>query len=306
MKLAVGIFVITLFLSISTFLYLLLEEKGTFDKRYSFHFNTDSASSFNVGMPLKFSGFDIGVIDNISLGDDGSVDMIFSVNEENRKWVSKGSTLVIKKPLIGSPHIEIHSVPGNEPLEPGSLLTIKLSDDINGMISKLEPAVEKIIKIIDSVDTITAYIASEDSSLIKTLQNVEELTHNLAKEDSLLTTITGDKKSTKSIISSLHRTDEIMLELHKTAKDISKITASLDEKILNPASSSAKELELIMKDIKNKLDAIDSTVKTVGSYDKDLVELKEQVSVAITKSNQIMDKVDSLMQDTPKQEVELP
>jgi len=83
MKFAVGIFVITLIVVISTFLYLLLEEKGTFDKRYSFNFDTESASSFNVGMPLKYSGFNIGTIDKISLKDDGTVHMVFSVNEDN-------------------------------------------------------------------------------------------------------------------------------------------------------------------------------------------------------------------------------
>ena len=61
-----------------------------------------------------------------------------------------------------------------------------------------------------------------------------------------------------------------------------------------------------MKDVKQKLDALDSTVKTVGSYDSDLVELKEQISVGLAKSNQIMDKVDAIMQDNTSAEVTLP
>jgi uncharacterized protein YoxC len=97
-----------------------------------------------------------------------------------------------------------------------------------------------------------------------------------------------------------------MQELHTISKNISKTTSSVDSNIMNPASSAMKELDLIMKDVKQKLDALDSTVKAVSSYDKDLVELKEQISISVQKSNQIMDKVDSLMQDEQKNEVTLP
>ncbi len=306
MKFAVGVFIITLFISVGTFLYLLLDEKGTFDKRYSFNFNTKSASFFTVGMPLKFSGFDIGVIDDIALKDDGTVNMTFSVSEDNSKWISQGCTLLIKKPLIGSPHIVINSIPGNVPLKENSTLKLQLSDDINDMISKLEPVVNKIEKIITSVETITAYIAKEDSYLMKTLQNIEKLTGNMANEKSFLTTITGDSKSTDSLISSLNRSDKIMYEFQKISKDLSKITAKLDKKIMDPASSSIKELDAIMKDVKKKLEHIDGTVKTMGSYDKELVELKDEISAGLQKSNQIMDKIDSLMQDSDTQEIELP
>ena len=306
MKLAVGVFVLTLFITIVTLLYLVLEDKGTFNKRYNYHFTTDSASFFSVGMPLKFSGFDIGVIDNISLNDDGTVFMTFSVDEENRRWITEGSVLMIIKPLIGSAHIEVYSAIDNELLEANSELTLLENDDINDMISKLEPAVDKIISIINNIDSITTYIARDDSDLMLTLQNIKKFTANLSESDSLLTSITGDKESTKNIITSLNKTTQIMQELHNITEDISKTTSTLDSDIVSPASSAIKELELIMKDVKQKLDALDGTVKAVGTYDKDLVELKEQISVSVQKSNQIMDKVDALMQDEEKQEVVLP
>jgi len=306
MKFAVGIFIITLFVSVGMFIYFLLEEKGTFDKRYSFSFNTKSASFFSIGMPLKFSGFAIGVIDDIALKDDGTVNMTFSVTQENRKWISQGSTLIIKKPLIGSPHIEIHSIPGNKPLKEHSVLTLELSDDINDMIAKLEPVVDKIEKIINSVETITAYIAKDDSYLMKTLKNVEKLTANMANEKSFLTTITGDSKSTQSLISSINRSDKIMHEFEKISKDLSKITHSLEGKIIDPSSSTIKELDGIMKDVKQKLNHLDGTVKSMGSYDKELVHIKDEISAGLQKSNQIMDKIDALMQDSDSQEIELP
>ncbi len=306
MKLAVGMFVIILFISISTFLYLILAEKGTFDKRYNFHFTTNSANSFSIGMPLKFSGFTIGVIDNIKLQDDGNVYMTFSVTKENRKWISQGSYLLLKKPLIGSAHIEVHSTVGHQPLQEDALLEIKISDDINDMISKLEPVVNNLIDIISDIKKITSKIAKEDSDLFQSMKHLNTFSAKLAKSDSLLTSITGDKNSTKNMIRTLNETTSIMHELHNTAKDLSKLTASLNETLIQPSSKTIMTIQEILDDLKHKLKVLDGTVNSIGSYDQDLETLKNQISVSIEKSNQILDKVDSFMQNDKEAEVTLP
>lgn len=321
MRFAVGLFVIILSVAILFFIFAVLKQKGTFEKRYSYHFTTKSASSFSVGMPLKFSGFKIGVIDDISLTNDGSVFMTFSVTKENQKWISQNSVLIIKKPLIGSPHIEVHSAIGNPPLKPGSSLEILISDDINDMIARLEPTVQRIINIIDSLDSIASRVAKEDSDLFLTLKNIRIFSEKLSKNDSLLTTITGEQTSTKSLVSTLDSTAKTMQEIHQISQKANNLIGSLDKKIIDPSSDAIKDLDskiiepssdvvkkldAIMKDVKQKLKTLDASIKVLGGYDKELLNIKEQVSVGIQKSNQIMDKVDSLMQDKQDSEVQLP
>jgi phospholipid/cholesterol/gamma-HCH transport system substrate-binding protein len=299
MKLAVGIFVITLLLAIIAFSYLILKEKGTFEARYSFYFNTQSANSFSIGMPLRFAGFRIGVIDEIALNDDGSVKVTFSVNEENRKWISEYSMLLLQRPLIGSPHIEVYSTVGNKPLEDGSSIDIIISDDINAMISKLEPVVDKLINIITSIDKITSTLSADDSEIFEIVSNIKIFTTNLAKNDALLTTITGDQKAAQSLIRSLESLANIM---HNT--DL--ITAKVDQDIVQPSSLAIKELHAILTDVNKKLETLDPTVQSIGALDEDLVGLKDQVAVTLQKSNQILDKVDAIMLDETKEEVMLP
>jgi ABC-type transporter Mla subunit MlaD len=306
MKIAVGIFVLSLILTLTFFSYLILEEKGTFDKRYSFYFTTKSATSFSVGMPLKFSGFEIGTIDGIELNDDGSVTIAFSVNEKNHKWISEYCMLLLQKPLIGSPVIEVYSTVGNAPLKEGSFVEIIISDDINGMIAKLEPVVDKLINIIASIDKITSKLSADDSDLFVTIHNIEQFTNKLVTDQSLLTTITGDKKATQSLVDSLHTTSQIMQETHAISKDIHTITSNLHEEIIAPSSDAILEINTILKDVNEKLKALDGTVKSIGSYDQDLLLLKEQISVGLAKSNEIMDKVDAILQDNSDAEVTLP
>jgi len=306
MKIAVGLFVLTLSVIVLFSLYFLLAEKGTFDKRYNYHFITSSASSFSIGMPLKFSGFDIGVIDKIALMDNGSVDMVFSVTQENRKWINKNTTLTLKKPLIGSPHIEVKTSLNSELLVPNSALKITMSDDINDMISKLEPAINKITNIITNIDILTSNFAKDDSDFLKTIANIEIFTKRLATDKALLSTLTGDENSTKNIIKALNKTDKIMKEIYLMSIEMQKITSSLDKKVLTPSSTTIKDLDKVIIDVKRKLEMLNSTVKTIGSYDKDLIKIKTQVSVGLEKSNKIMDKIDILMQDDLTPKVTLP
>jgi enoyl-[acyl-carrier-protein] reductase (NADH) len=97
-----------------------------------------------------------------------------------------------------------------------------------------------------------------------------------------------------------------MQDIHSITKDLTKITSSLDQDIIDPASTSVQEVNFILKDIKNKLEALDATVHSIGTFDTELIQIKEQIIVGMQKSNQIMDKVDSLMQDEKSAEVELP
>ncbi|MFT5661955.1 MAG: phospholipid/cholesterol/gamma-HCH transport system substrate-binding protein [Sulfurimonas sp.] len=305
-KFSVGLFIISIFLILFVFLFLFFKEKGIFETRYSYNFTTDSAEYFTVGMPLKYSGFKIGAIDDISLKDDGFVFMTFSVAQSNQKWMNEGSVLMIIKPLLGSPHIELFSSIGTPPLKDGDSMIMLFSDNINDLIVKLQPLIDKVVDILHNVHTITSSIANQDSDFKETLKNLNKFTAKLANDDSLLTTATGDKEATKKIIESIHQTTTIMKNIQSITKNLSEITSSLDQDIIDPASSSIEEVNFILKDIKNKLQALDSTVNSIGTFDTELIEIKEQILVGVQKSNQIMDKVDSLMQNEKSEKVELP
>ena len=305
-KFAVGLFTITLFILLFTSLFFILKNKGTFEDRYNYHFTAYSAENFTVGMPLKFSGFDIGAIDNIVLNDDGSVYITFSVTKSNAKWVSKGSVLMSTVPLIGQAYIELYTSLGTPPLKDGASLTLLSNDNINDLIQSLNPVVKKAVNVLNNINIITSDLAKDDSDFRQTLYNLNKFSKKLANDDSLLTSVTGDKKATQNLISSLNKTIKIMQKIEKITYDISAITSSLDKTIVTPTSSSLKNLNVIMKDVKRKLDTIDGTVKSIGSYDKELLDIKDQISVGLVKSNQIIDKVDNILSDTKTKEIELP
>lgn len=299
MKLSVGIFVLVLFLSLGAFSYFLLDAKGAFTKRYNYYFITDSASSFSIGMPVKFSGFGIGAIDTITLKDDGHVKITFSITKQNRKWINQYTYLLLKKPLIGSPHIEVLATSQKKFLKPNTKLPIIITDDINDLVTKLEPVVDRLLNIIKNIETLTNNLVDEHSPLNNTLKNLEHFSAKLANSDSLLTSVTGDEASTKALIGSLHEIENIL-------KDVAKITTSLNTSLVEPTSQSIHSLHDILIDITKKLKTLDPLVQSIGSSDKQINELQETLSATIEKTDALMDTIDALLKDDDQNKVVLP
>ncbi len=299
MKRAVGIFVFLFLVSFGIFLYLLLDAKGFFEKRYSYYFLTDSASSLSIGMPVKFSGFAIGAIDSIELLDDGHVKAVFSVGEKNRKWINPYTYLLLKRPLLGAPHIEVLATANNGFLQPGSRVPLIVTDDINDLVTKFEPVVDKLLHIIENVETITATMADKNSSLNKTMSNLERFSAKLANDDSLITTFTGDANATKEVIDSIRQSKEIV-------RNIANITASVDARLIEPTSASLHTLNAILEDLLHKLQTLQPLVLSLGKSDKSITQLQENMQITIEKTNAIMEKIDALIQKNEEKEVELP
>ena len=57
--------------------------------------------------------------------------------------------------------------------------------------------------------------------------------------------------------------------------------------------------------IKRKLKNLDGLVNSIGKSDKDIVVLKEQILLGVDKANELIDSVNSLLEDD-KREVKLP
>lgn len=274
LKVRVGIFVFILLLNFIAAIVYILVEKGIFEKRYSYNFTSYSAEPFIVGMPIKVSGFKIGRLDTIELQDNGAVNLSFSVDEENRKWLCDGSILMVKKPLLGSSYITLLSAIGNPILEEGTFLETVINNDIDDLVLKLDPIVSKIGNIVESVEKITSYLAKDDSELMKIIKNIEQFTNSIVKNKSLLTNLTGDKNSTDSLIKSIN-------ELPKIMNNIKELTIGVNNDIMPTLLDFLKELDTISKDILSKLKTIEN---------KDLLIMKEEVKTGLVNQIKLLKK----------------
>ncbi len=299
MRLYVGIFITVFLISISLLFYTIMEKKGYFDKHINFFFKTKDASSFFVGMPINFSGFEIGSITNLTLTPKGDVKISFRVKDKNHKWICEDTLLMLEKPLIGSPNIKVMTSLGYPKLQKDSELKIIIRDDINDIIINLQPILNEVEHIIHSINIITTNLSSKDGALEKTLINIENLTSKLNNDDSLLSAITGDSNATLALNNSLRKTEDIF-------KNIELLLQNIQKQIIFPAGESMQGVNNLIKDIQKKLNTVDSLVNTVGSYDKELLVLKKELHLNLDKTHQLLEKINAILIDTSQKEIILP
>jgi hypothetical protein len=108
--LKVGLFIGgTVILLVAALLYLAMG-KGVFEKTHTFTLSSRSGDGFAVGMPVVFSGFDIGKVAALELNDEGLVLIQIKISDRHVKWIRSDSSFILYRPLIGSPQICRHTV----------------------------------------------------------------------------------------------------------------------------------------------------------------------------------------------------
>lgn len=306
MKLYVGIFVTLLGLSVVSLFYIIMDKKGYFDDYATFYFKTNNATFFFVGMPVNYSGFEIGTITKLELTPEGEVKVDFKVKESDHKWICRGTFLMLEKPLIGIPTISVKTSLGNPKEKNGSELKIIIRDDINDVILNIQPTLTELQQVIHSVNLLTANLASKEGSFEKSMDNMERFSAKLANDQGLLTTVTGDPVAAKALTASLVQSKQIITDVHSLSIEISDLLKSLQHQVIAPTGQSMKTANEIFVDIKRKLDTLDKAVTVLGSSDKDLMLLKKELHINLDKTHQLLEKVDAVMMDKHDSTVVLP
>ena len=306
MKLLVGIFVTLLLISIVATFTVVLEKKGFFQDKVSFYFMTSDARSFYVGMPLNVSGFEVGTISERLLMDNGEVKVIFKVSKSNHKWICEDTLLMLDKPLIGSPTIQILTSLAYDKLTENKKLEIIIRDDINDIILNLQPIMDELQDIIHSIHTITYSLSAKDGAFEKSLANIEKLTHKLATDDSLLTSLTGNPNVSKELNHTFYQSNKILANITELTKALNAMLVNIQKELVSPAGDSLQSLNIIFKDIEKKLSKLDGTINTLGTYDKELLTLKKELHINLDKTQSLLQKVDMMLNSENSPTSELP
>ncbi len=305
MRFWVGLFTFITITTISVAIFFVLKNKGLFDKHYTYAFYADNASGFTIGTPIKYAGFEIGHINKIEFTYDGKVFVHFIINAKNAKWINKRAYLELKKPLIGGSVISVISDPNHPIITPNAILDFEVQDDINSLVARLKPIMLRVENIIKNVDIMIANLSDKNGPLFKTMGNIETITAKFSNSRSVIDGVMGETNSSKNITQSIAYLKEILNEVHKATIQTNDMIKEINNGIIKPSEEIPKNVNDILIDIKTKLKNLNGLVSTIGSSDKDIVALKEQILLGIDKTNHLLNKVNSILEDNNKK-VKLP
>jgi len=305
----VGLFVILTVLCIVGALLVVAYKKDIFADLIQFRLESDSGEGLTTGMPVLFSGFEIGKVDSLELSDEGRVLITITVPHKHIRWVREGSTFTLERPLVGSPRIIVKtSDPSSPPLSREKVVPIKMVDDINEIIKKAQPLVEKIQSVADNLDRLTA----EEGELQGIVSDTRRITKTLAEKKTLLEMMTGDRKGQEAVMRAVEQAAAAAEGVNTTIAQVRKVIENADESLLGERGSLAT-INRILLDLETKVKRLDALIENAITISADLQGgtqdiflLRKEVDTTLSSVRALIQEVRNNLPFDQKKEIPLP
>ncbi|MBS1219709.1 MAG: ABC-type transport system periplasmic component [Proteobacteria bacterium] len=294
----VGLFAAVSLLLAGVFLVYLLHARGFFEKTYHLQLAAASADGVAPGVPIVFSGIEIGRVTTLGLNDSGGIVIRTEFLERNAKWLKENSTFTLDKPFVGGAKIRVDSPDLDAPALPDNSTMLLLTSDISKEIPAL---VERVKVILANVERLTR----KDGELNATLANVKTVTGRMTGEYGMLEGLLGSPEKARAVIDSLNniralitRLDGLALKMDGVA-DETKASLVQVRALLDDAQSSLKKADVVMAN------AVEISAN-VKDGTQDLAALRAEIDDAVRKANALVNEINKKWPFARDPEVKLP
>lgn len=278
---------------ISGSVFFILIRKHVFTNHFYFTLSSATGEGISEGMPLLFSGFEIGRVDRFELNDKGTVLVVVKVPEEHAFRINKSSVFTLERPLIGSSRFIVTTPNTMETLADSSyVFETKMVDDINEVIKKLQPMVEKIDEIAINLKNLT----DDKSHLSKTLANAEKITAGLADKRGIIEMMAGDKAAAAQFREGVAHLNNSLGEIETLVGNANKTLVKADDQILGDEGTLAK-VNAIVEDVNKKMADLDILIASLIKSGENLQEGTKDMDVLRKDLDSIINSVNSMVKD---------
>lgn len=301
----VGLFAVASLLLGVAFMGYLLHARGFFEKTYHLQLAAATADGVAPGVPLVFSGIEIGSVTSLGLNDDGGIIIHAELLEHNAKWLKQNSTFTLDKPLVGGAKIRIDSPDLKAPALPDNSTMLLVSSDISKEIPGL---VERAKAILANLEHLTR----PDGELNATLANMKTVTGRMTGEYGVLEGVLGSPEKARAVTDSLDKiralttrldalsakTDQWLFARHGVAENTRDSLAQM-RLMLNDAQSSLKKADAMMSN------AVEISAN-VKDGTRDLAQLRAEIDDAVRKASSLINEINQKWPFAREPEVKLP
>jgi len=301
----VGLFTLTTLLLGAAFMAYLLHARGYFEKTYHLQLAAASADGVTPGVPLVFSGIEIGSVTSLGLNDGGGIVIQLELPERNARWLRLDSIYTLDKPFVGSARISVDSGNLSGSTLPENSTMLLLTPDISKEIPLL---VERVKAILANVEHLTR----QDGEMNATLANMKTVTGRMTGEYGMLEGVLGSPEKARLVTDTLAQTRALVTRLDGLAgktdqwlfaqngvADSTRESLAQVRLILNDAQSSLKKADALMTNAV----AISADVRA-GT--QDLAQLRAEIDDAVSKANAMVNKINNKWPFARDPEVKLP
>lgn len=308
----VGLFAIASLLLASIFLVYLLNARGFFEDTFHLQLAAASADDVAPGVPVVFSGIEIGRVTTLGLNDSGGIIIHTEFLGRNAKWLKENSTFTLDKPIVGGAKIRVDSPDLNAPALPDNSTMLLVTSDISKEIPAL---VERVKAILDNVEHLTR----KDGEINATLVNVKTVTGRMTGEYGMLESILGSPEKARALTDSLDKTRALITKLDGLALKMDGLASKADQwlfaqdGVAEQTRASLVQVRLMLNDAQSSLKKADALMTNAVAISADLKEgtqdiaaLRTEIDDAVRKASALVNTINKKWPFARDPEVKLP
>ena len=308
----VGLFAVASLLLAGIFIIYLLHARGFFEKTFHLQLAAASADGVAPGVPVVFSGIEIGRVTTLGLNDSGGIIIHAEFLGRNAKWLKENSTFTLDKPFVGGAKIRVDSPDLSAPALPDDATMLLLTSDINKEIPAL---VERVKAILDNVEHLTR----KDGEINATLANVQTVTGRMTGEYGMLEGLLGSPDKARAVTDSLDKTRDLITKLDGLALKMDGMASKTDQWLFaqdgmaEQTKASLVQVRAMLDDAHaslKKADAIMANAVEISADIKegtqDIAQLRAEIDDAVRKANDLVNEINKKWPFARNPEVKLP
>lgn len=308
----VGLFALSALALGAAFLVYLLHARGFFDRPFQLQLAASTADGVAPGVPISFSGIEIGQVAALGLNDGGGIVIRAEIPARHAKWLKVDSTFTLDKPIVGGAKIRVDSPHLNTPALPDNSTMLLVTSDISKEIPVL---VERVKAILANVEHLTR----RDGEINATLANAQTITGRMTGKYGVLEGVLGSPEKARAVTDSLDKTRALITKLDGIALKVDGMSAKTDEwlfaknGVAEHTRESLAQVRLMLNDAQSSLKKADAVMKNavdisanVRDGTQDMGKLRTEIDDAVRKTNSLVNELNKKWPFARDTEVKLP
>lgn len=294
------------------FVIYALYARGVFEATQRLTLVADNAEGVSIGMDLGFSGFPIGRVERISLGDDGRARIEIEIPRKDAKWLRASSIFTLERGIVGGSRIRAFT--GNlqdAPLPDGAerqVLRGDTQEEIPRMVATLR-------SVLENVEQMTG----TGGSLQASLGNLRTLTERISGRHGALGAVLGNDEDAKKVIAAIDRANALLASLGGVSRRIDGVVGKADQRVfgeggvMDGTQRAVTQANAILGELRDSLKRVDKILtdaQAVSANAKtatnDLAALRAEVDASLRKVAGLIDEINRKWPFQRDTEIRLP
>jgi len=287
----VGLLLVSTLLLVSAFVLYSLYARGTFHSTQNLTLIAPEAEGVSIGMPMTFSGFPIGQVKRMELGEDGKVRLEIAIPKKDARWLRESSIFTLEKGLIGGAKIKAHTANLSDPaLADSATRTLHTGD----AAQEIPVIIERVKDILNNITEMTG----KESEINRTLANVQTVSSRMTGEYGVLEGVLGGPKNAHQVVAALEKTNTLLANLNGVSLKVDSVLAKADtrvfgaEGVMDQTQQSITKVNAILGDVRTSLKKADALLANAESASADLPKITGNVRNATADMTHLRTEID--------------